>query len=118
MSKETALSNLKSGLPIPPEFIKLGFEGLVELIKLAFERRGMLKQRQTVLEGIVQSNTEISAERDKLQSAAIEQLISENKELVNAIKELNEKLNVLTELVELKRMDYKFIKNRKPSEDE
>lgn len=111
MSKETALSNLKSGLPIPPEYIKLGFTGLVELIKLAFQSRGMLRQRQTVLEGIVQSNTEISAERDALQSAAIEDLIENN-------KELNEKFNVLNESFDELKQKYRLLINRKPNEDE
>jgi hypothetical protein len=53
MSKELALSNLKQGLPIPPEIIKLGATTLLEVIKLAFQSRGMLRQRVTVLEGIV-----------------------------------------------------------------
>lgn len=70
MSKETALSNLKSGLPIPPEIIKLGATTLLEVIKLAFQSRGMLRQRVTVLEGIIEAQAEINAS----QELAIKQL--------------------------------------------
>lgn len=89
MSKETALSNLKSGLPIQPEYIKLGFTGLVELIKLAFQNRGMLRQRVTVLEGIVEAQAEMNASQEIKLNAVLERegaLEKRIDELENSLK--------------------------------
>jgi len=72
MSKELALSNLKSGLPIPPEIQKLGFAALLEVIKFAFQSRGMLRQRVTVLEGIVEAQAELNAKQETVINLLLE----------------------------------------------
>jgi len=72
MSKELALSNLKQGLPMPPEIIKLGATTLLEVIKLAFQSRGMLRQRVTVLEKIVEAQAELNAKQETVINLLLE----------------------------------------------